>query len=156
MESSNQLANRYKEVMLDGKWIANTNFKAQIETVNWKQATTVIGGLNSIAALTFHLNYYTAGILNVLKGGALEIRDQFSYDLPPIQAANDWDKLRADCIHNAEQLVLHVSAFPDEKLDTPFVLAQYGNYRRNLEGVIEHCYYHLDQVVLLRKLIEQV
>ena len=32
-------ANRLKEVLLDGGWIANTNFKTQLESVKWVQAT---------------------------------------------------------------------------------------------------------------------
>jgi hypothetical protein len=39
------------------------------------------------------------------------------------------------------------------KLHEPFVQEQYGTYARNLEGVIEHSYYHLGQVVLLKNMI---
>jgi len=35
----------------------------------------------SIAALTFHINYYVAGVLNVFQGGKLEIRDKYSFDM---------------------------------------------------------------------------
>lgn len=49
------IANRLREVLLDGHWIANTNFKEQILSLNWEQATQKIGNLNTIAALTFHI-----------------------------------------------------------------------------------------------------
>ena len=52
------LANRIREVLLNGKWIANTNFKEQIINVNWEKAVQKIGNINSIAMLTFHINYY--------------------------------------------------------------------------------------------------
>lgn len=84
MERNKELANRLHEVLLNGRWIANTNYKLQIESITWKQATQKIENLNTIAALTFHINYYLAGILNVFKGGKLEIRDQYSFDLQPI------------------------------------------------------------------------
>ncbi len=54
--------------MLDGLWIANTNFKDQLSDVTWEQAVTKIGSLNTIAMLTFHIDYYIAGIIPVFKG----------------------------------------------------------------------------------------
>ncbi|MBL0072977.1 MAG: hypothetical protein IPP34_14725 [Bacteroidetes bacterium] len=55
MIRSQDLANRLQEVLLDGKWIANTNFKEQILSINWEQATTKVANLNTIALLTFYL-----------------------------------------------------------------------------------------------------
>ena len=42
---------------------------------------------------------------------------------------------------------------PDTKLEEPFVDEKYGTYLRNIEAVIEHSYYHLGQISLIRKLI---
>lgn len=153
MENSKQLAGRFREVLLNGKWIANTNFRDQLSHVDWKQATTRIGSLNTIAALAYHINYYIAGILNVFEGGALEIRDKYSFDLPPIRSKEDWDNLLNGMWANAEKFAAHVERMPDEQLEEPFVDEKYGNYRRNIEGVIEHSYYHLGQVSLIRKMI---
>ena len=33
------IAGRLREVFLNGKWIANTNYKEQVEAVTWQQAT---------------------------------------------------------------------------------------------------------------------
>ena len=146
-----QLANRFREVILNGVWIANTNFKHQLADLNWEQATTKIGALNTIAALTFHINYYVAGVLNVLEGGSLDIRDKYSFDLPPLTSQNDWEKMLATFWENAEKFAALVERMPDEKLDEAFVDEKYGNYERNIEGMIEHCYYHLGQITLLKK-----
>lgn len=149
------IANRLREVLLHGKWIANTNFKAQITNVNWKQATQKVDQLNTIAQLTFHINYYLEGILQVLHGGPLEIRDQYSFDMPEITSEADWSQLVNRFIQNAENFADQVEQLDDARLEQPFVDEKYGNYLRNLEGVIEHSYYHLGQVVLIRKLLEQ-
>lgn len=149
----NDLSKRLKEVLLDGRWIANTNFQDQISQVNWQQATQQVGSLNTIARLIFHINYYLAGILNVFNGGDLEIRDKYSFDLPPIESEEDWQQLVQEFLSNAEQFVEAVGKMSDSKLAEPFVDPKYGDYRRNIEGVIEHTYYHLGQVSLLRKLI---
>ena len=87
------LANRLREVLLNGHWIANTNYKEQLLSVTWEQATQQILNLNTIAALTYHVNYYLAGVLNVFNGGALEIRDKFSFDLPVIKSQQEWKQL---------------------------------------------------------------
>ncbi len=60
--------------------------------MTWVQATQKIGTLNTIAALTFHVNYYLAGILKVFRGGELEIRDKYSFDIPPIDSEADWKR----------------------------------------------------------------
>jgi hypothetical protein len=153
MENSKQLSNRFRAVILDGKWIANTNYKELLRDVTWKEATNKIQSLNTIAALTFHINYYIAGVLNVFEGGRLEIRDKYSFDLPPITSAEDWSRLLNELWYNAENFAKHVEAMSDKQLDDVFVEKQYGNYRRNIEGFIEHSYYHLGQISLIKKLI---
>jgi hypothetical protein len=49
MNRSTALARRVQEVLLDGKWVANTNFKEQLDGVTWVQATQQVGDLNTIA-----------------------------------------------------------------------------------------------------------
>lgn len=41
----------------------------------------------------------------------------------------------------------------DDGFDQPFIDEKYGNYLRNIEGVTEHCYYHLGQISLIQKII---
>ncbi len=141
--------------MLNGHWIANTNFKSQIESVTWKQATQKVGTLNTIALLTFHVNYYLAGLIKVFKGGGLEIRDKYSFELPPIESEADWQRLVNEFMVNSEMFVKEVANLSDDKLDEPFVDVKYGTYLRNIEGVIEHSYYHLGQISLIKKLVTE-
>lgn len=147
------LANRLREVLLNGKWIANTNFKDQISRVSWEQAVQKVGSLNTIALLTFHINYYLAGLLDALDTGRLTISDKYSFDLPEIKSQADWEKLVADFLINAEKFADRVEHMDDSLFDQPFIDEKYGSYWRNIEGVIEHSYYHLGQVSLIRKMI---
>jgi DinB superfamily len=149
------LAKRLKEVLLNGKWIANTNFKEQIESISWQQATQKVGGLNTIAALTFHINYYLKGLLYAFENSKLEIRDKYSFDLPPINDQNDWDALVSDLINNSEKFVKCIENIEETQLDRPFIEEKYGTLNRNIEGVIEHSYYHLGQISLIKKLLKE-
>jgi len=155
MTKTQFIANRLREVLLNGKWIANTNYKDQILSINWEQAIQKVDNLNTIALLTFHINYYLQGLLHVFNGGKLEIRDKYSFDLPEIKSERDWNTLVNDFLSNSEKFVNQVEQMDESMLDQPFVDEKYGSYLRNIEGVIEHSYYHLGQVSLLRKMIIQ-
>jgi hypothetical protein len=156
MTRNDILANRLREVLLNGKWIANTNFKEQISSIGWKQAAQKVDNLNTIALLTFHINYYLKGLLNVFNGGELEIRDKYSFDLPEIKSESEWNNLVNDFIGNAEKFANKVEQMEESKFDQPFVDEKYGTYLRNIEGVIEHSYYHLGQVSLLKKMTSAI
>jgi len=151
---STDLANRLKEVLLSGKWIAHTNIQAQLQRTSWKLANKKIGSHNSIAELTFHIDYYVGGILNVLKGGDLEIRDKYSFSMSKIESESDWQNLIQSFVKNAQDIVVRIKAIPDSRWSEPFVRAEYGTYERNIEGLIEHSYYHFGQISLLLKLLE--
>ena len=153
MDLSKSIADRLRTLFLEGTWIANTNYKTILLDVDRELALTRVGQLNSIAMLTFHVNYYLGGLLPVFDGGPLEIRDKYSFDLPEILTEADWQKLKDELLSNAEKFIAAVEALSEEQLYAPFVMEQYGNYLRNIEGVIEHSYYHLGQISLLKKQI---
>ena len=155
MKPTAQIANRFREVLLNGTWVANTNFKAQLSDVTGEQDTKKVGTFNTIAALTFHIDYYIAGILNVLEGGSLDIRDKYSFDLPPIESKKDWEKLLDKIWSDAEKFASMVEQMPEERLNEVFVDEKYGNYQRNIDAMIEHSYYHLGQIVLIKKMLLQ-
>lgn len=146
-----QIASRFREVILNGNWIS-TNFRAQLEDVTLEESLTKVGNLNTIAQLTFHIHYYVAGVLNVLEGGPLEIRDRYSFDMPPLHSESDWKAMLDALWNDAEKFAERVEEMPDDQLWDVFADEKYGNFYRNLEGMTEHCYYHLGQIVLLKKL----
>jgi hypothetical protein len=153
MSTSKQLADRFREVMLNGTWIANTNYQAQLKDLTWQQAIAKVHSYNTIALLTFHINYYVEGVLRVLQGGELTIRDQFSFDGPELNCEEDWQTLKNNLLSNSEAFAKEVEQLTNEQLQQSFVKEAYGTYQRNIEGMIEHCYYHLGQVSLVRKTI---
>jgi len=153
MSSTSQLAKRFREVMLNGLWIANTNFKDQLKDVTLEQAITKVSSLNTIAMLTFHIDYYIAGLVNVFEGGDLEIRDQYSFDLPLIESQQQWEELLDKLWSDSEKFANLLEQMPDSKMNEVFVDEKYGTYLRNIDGMIEHVYYHLGQITLIKKLL---
>ncbi len=156
MSLSKSIAERLRALFLEGTWIANTNYKIILSDVDRELALKKVGDLNTIAMLTFHINYYLDGLLQVFAGGPLAIRDKYSFDLPEIATEEDWQKLVDALLSNAEQFIVAVEGMSDEQLWSPFVKEEYGNYFKNIEGVIEHSYYHLGQISLIKKMGEEL
>lgn len=153
MPAPAQLAKHLREVYFGGNW-TYVNLKQTIEGLNWKHALTKVDGLNTIAALFYHIQYFVHVVLPVLQGGKLEGKDSESFDHPEIKSQEDWDKLVQTAFGEAEHLASLIERLPEEKLDEIFTNEKYGNYFRNLLGIVEHTHYHLGQISILRKLIE--
>ena len=89
----------------------------------------------------------------MFKGGTLDIRDKFSFDAPELKSENDWIELKETLFKNAERFAEFVEQMTDNELNADFIDPKYGSYYRNIEALIEHAYYHLGQVSLLKKMI---
>lgn len=155
MKLSKSIANRLKEVLTEGQWVVGTNFKEQIFDLDWKDAIKKVDTLNSIADITFHIHYYIAGVTKVFEGGPLDIKDKFSFDAPPIESNQDWKDLVNRFCLDSEKFIALVEHMSEEKLFESFVDEKYGNNHRNIDVIIEHTYYHLGQILLIKKLIHK-
>jgi|SRR5882757_6070933 len=154
MTSVEQIAKHFRDVYFGGNWTA-VNLKDTLADVTWQQATTKVHDLNTIATLVFHINYYVGPISKVLEGKPLNASDKFSFDLQPVTSADDWQKLVSRVLVEAELFALQIEKLDEEKLFADFADQKYGNYYRNLLGIIEHTYYHLGQISLIRKILNE-
>lgn len=153
MNNQIKLANRFREVILNGTWIANTNFKNELENLDWKVATTKFENLNTISVLAQHIHYYINGVKNVFLGGNLGIKDEYSFDFPTITSQEKWENFLLKFWNDSGEFASLIEKMTEEKLNENFVDEKYGTYQRNIDGMIEHSYYHLGQIVLIKKLL---
>jgi len=153
MENTYQTAKRLREVILNGTWIANTNYKDELSGLSWEIAIAKINSLNTIAVLAQHIHYYIDGIKNAIKDGRLDIQDKYSFDFPPIQSQDEWESFLTKFWSDTEEFTLLIEQMSDEKLKQVFIDEKYGTYQRNIDGMIEHSYYHLGQIVLIKKIL---
>ncbi|MDN3724668.1 DUF1572 domain-containing protein [Aequorivita sp. SDUM287046] len=154
MTTTQQLADRFREVLLHGTFIANTNYKAQLENLPLKIACKKVGELNTIALLAQHVHYYIKGVSAVFIGNDLEIKDVNSFYFPPLTAEKEWKDFLNIFFNDAEEFATLVEQLPESNLNHSFTDIKYGTYQRNIDAMIEHCYYHLGQIVLIKKLIQ--
>ena len=154
MSLSNDLARHFRGLHFGPSYVGS-NLKDALEGVDVKEATTQVGSLNTIAKLTFHVNYYVSAVLKVFQGGKLDAHDKFSYDCPPIQSEADWQTLKDKVFSEAEAIAKLIESLPAQQLEGPFESGKYGNNFRNINGLIEHTYYHLGQINIIKKLIRE-
>ncbi len=133
--------------------MAGSDLQHKIADITWEQAIAKVHGLNSIALLTYHVNYYVAGLIGVMEGGPLTIRDMYSYDMPSITGPEDWERLRTKTLEDAETFARLVEQMPDSRLYESFIDGKYGTWYRNLTGVLEHTHYHLGQIAIIKKMV---
>jgi uncharacterized damage-inducible protein DinB len=150
-ELTQQIGRHFREMYVGDNW-TEVDLQHVLSDVNWQQAVRKMDGLNTIAALVFHMNYYVERALNVLQGGALIPADQSGFEHEPIESEADWQKLVGNVLENGKQFATQIEQLEESKLYDVFGDPKYGNYYRNLQGIIEHNYYHLGQISLIKKL----
>jgi len=148
------IAKHLREVNFGGNWTVS-NLRDNLSGITWQQATTKVHSFNTIATLVFHINYFVEAQIQVLKGKSLNAKDELSFDHPPIQSQQDWDAMVTKTLSEAEDLAKLIEQLPENKLNADFAEKKYGNYYRNLHGLIEHTHYHLGQIALIKKLVLQ-
>ena len=147
---SSLLAKHTREVFYGGNWTW-VNLRDTLQGVDHEMAVARVQGVNSIALLVYHISYYVTIQLKVLKGLPLEGSDKDSFAMPPVTTEQDWERLLARVWQEADEYIALVEQLPDSRLAGIFVQEKYGTWHRNILGLIEHTHYHLGQIVLLKK-----
>ena len=152
MNTTQQLAKHCRDVHFGGNWTF-VNLKDTLADITWQEATTQYQDSNTIATLLFHINYYINPVARVLQGEPLNASDKFSFDCPTITSQEEWEHLVQKTLDEAEQFAKEIEKLEESKLFEVFSEEKYGNYFRNLLGIIEHTHYHLGQIALIKKMI---
>ncbi|MEO8912522.1 MAG: DUF1572 domain-containing protein [Puia sp.] len=154
MHLTEQIAKQFRDVHFGGNWTAS-NLKQQLADITWQEATTKVYTFNTISSLVYHMNYYVSAVLKVLRGEPLDASDKYSFGHPQILSREDWEKLLDKTWKDAENFATVIEQLPENKLWESFSDEKYGNYYRNIQGIIEHIHYHLGQIVLIKKILLQ-
>jgi hypothetical protein len=152
MSLPKQIAGHFRQVHFGGNW-TSVNLKDTLADISWEQANIKLNDLNTIVALVYHMNYYVSAVLKVFNGQPLDAHDKYSFDHPPVTSAADWQQLVDKTLNDAEVFAKHIEQLPESKLWEYLADEKYGNYYRNIHGIIEHTHYHLGQVVLVKKML---
>lgn len=154
MSLSLQIAKHFRDVHFGNNW-TTVNLRDTLADVSWEEATTQVADLNSIALLVFHVNYFVSAVLKVLQGAPLDANDKFSFDVPAINSAMEWEALVTKALNEASLFADEIEKLGETMFFEDFIDPKYGNYYRNIHGIIEHTHYHLGQISLIKKLVRQ-
>lgn len=154
MNSPSFIANNLRAVHFGPNW-PGVCLKEKVADLRWEQAIQQIDGYHSIATLVFHMNYYIDATIKVFHGEPLEAKDSLSFEHARIENADDWETLLGKTWSDAEELASLIEQMPESQLQQDFVESKNGTYYRCLVGPIEHCYYHLGQISLLRRHVKK-
>lgn len=152
MSISKQLAKHLRDVHFGGNW-STIDLKTVLSDVTFEQAQIEVHGLNSIFAITFHLDYYLDVIITVLEKNVLDGKDELSWISEPSKTREEWESFQLAMWEKAEKSASLIEKLPDEKLTEDFVDPKYGTNYRNIAGIVEHVHYHLGQIVIIKKLL---
>jgi Protein of unknown function (DUF1572) len=153
MRLSHQLAKHLREIHFGKNWTWS-DMQEALKDVTWQEATDESLHLNSIALLVFHMNYYLRVVQARVCGGDLNGKHEDSFKVPKINNEAEWQAMLQQTWQDAEAFAKIIEDLPDAQLFEEFS-PKYGNYYRNIAGVIEHNHYHLGQVVVIKKLLRE-
>ncbi len=151
--TTSHLLSKHLQQFITGPNLTGSHLSQHLDDVSIKEANISLYGVNSIAQLVFHINYYISAVGDVLEGKPLLAKDSLSFDAPVITTETAWQSQKEQlytAIHRCAQLA---KSFPQEKLKEEFVLKKYGSYEHNLVGLLEHSHYHFGQIVIIKKML---
>ena len=89
----------------------------------------------------------------VLRGEELKASDKDSFNVPVIDSETDWENMKELCWQKVDTYIKFIENMNDDALNGLFYGEKYGTWLRNIVGLLEHNYYHLGQISLIKKIL---
>jgi uncharacterized damage-inducible protein DinB len=152
MNIAEQLAENLLSVFEGGNW-TEVSIADVLSDISYVEANAkTAASKNSIAGLVHHLMYWNGVILQRIQDHDLEIPEANGFDVEVLASEKDWQSLIAQTKHSFTELAKAIKLFPADRLNHPTNFGK-STFRKNLFGIVEHAYYHLGQIVMIKKLI---
>jgi hypothetical protein len=155
MNLSEQLSKHFRETFTGGNW-SEVDLSYALNGVDWKMAIQKTGTANSIAMLLGHIHFYVSRVLKVLNSEPLPRGDQENFYHPPINSEEDWTEFKSRVFRDIDAFSASLAQLAPNKFEQIFVDEKYGSYFRNIMGIIEHSYYHIGQIVVLKNMARRL
>lgn len=153
MNITDFIAGQLAEVYNGNNW-TDVSIADTIKDITWQEAQQKTdASSNTIASLLHHLYYWNGILMQRIKGDDPSIPEVNGYDVEELKNENDWDELKNKTHASFMQLADAIKKFSEEKLEETYAEGK-SSYHKNFQGIVEHAYYHLGQVVILKKIIK--
>lgn len=152
LQVSKLISTHLKEAFEGNNW-SEVNVRDTVKDITFPEAVTKTkASPNTIAALLYHMTFYNKAVHERLLGREPQINAANGFDMPPLTSEADWEHVKNEAFSAAEKLAEAICIFPDEKLMDQVPPGK-GSFYKKFHGVIEHNYYHLGQIVILKNLL---
>ncbi len=134
-----------------GNWTGNS-VKEALKDVSLESAVSVTpGSANTISGLVHHLTYWNNIMVRRILGESPEIPEINGFDVEPLTSQEEWDRLKSLNIESAHLLASTILNFDCDDITKP-ILPGYSSAYKSLNGCVEHIYYHLGQITIIKNL----
>jgi uncharacterized damage-inducible protein DinB len=152
MKITERIAAHILEVHEGNNW-TEVDVRTTLSDVSLKEATMrTKASVNSIASILQHLTFWNRVIVKRVNGIIVAVTADNGFSGPFLHDEEDWNRLKADNISSAYELAEAIRNFDEARLEQP-ILPEHASAYKNLQGSVEHVYYHLGQIVILKQLI---
>lgn len=151
---SESIARQLLEVYNGNNWSV-TNYREVLNSIEYKHIHHSVLGMKSILSLTYHGYYYVKALREVIEHQKLTASDKYSFDAPNISNEEAWKLFLEAICDDVNFCADAIKKWSNTQLEETFIDEKYGNYYRNISGTIEHLHYHLGQIVIIHKLLNQ-
>jgi uncharacterized damage-inducible protein DinB len=146
------LAENLRNVFEGGNW-TEVSIMDALSDVSYLEANTKTpASQNTIASLLHHLMYWNGVIVQRIQNRDPEIPPINGFDVKAPTSEKDWQLLIEQAKQSFTELSEAIKQFQPERLDEPTNFGQ-STFSKNLFGIVEHAYYHLGQIVILKKFV---
>ena len=152
MKTTDTLSANILKVFEGNNW-TEVSVSGVLSGISFQQANTVTAASkNTIAGLAHHLLYWNNVIMQRMQGEDPSIPDSNGFDVGELTSEEEWQKLVAKLHQSFIDLSNTMRNFPEDRLKD-FTKIGKSTIENNLYGIIEHAYYHLGQMMILKNLL---
>ncbi len=147
MKTATELAERINDMYQGENW-SGLNLKDLLADISFSEATTLTKVSNySIASVVAHIIYYLKSVTNNMESDDVDIREEKGFQIKNMEGDVDWQELLRTLGLAVANLVNKINDMDaNENIET-------FQIDRNLHAAIEHCYYHLGQLLFLKRML---
>jgi len=138
-----------------GNWTGNS-VKQVLEDVSVAAAIIVTpASSNTISSLVHHLTYWNNIMVLRILGESPQIPKANGFDVKVLTTQKEWEIVKLLNIESAHLLASTILNFDCDDLTKP-ILPGYSSAYKSLNGCIEHIYYHLGQITVIKNLTKDL
>ena len=153
MQLSQEIAKQFRQAYFGKNW-SEVCLKELLLDIDLNEATSQVHSFNTISELVYHINYYVAEVTKVLEKKPFEAKDKNSFNVPPLHTELEWQQMVIKTLNDGEKFANLIGKMPDEDLWKDMSKKEYGSNLKNFQGILEHFYYHMGQISLIKKILK--